>query len=92
MSTAETLRALLDGPYPETRERVRWWLSQPGNEPADDLPLEEHRARVLEWVKELASQGDTAIGYPVQHGGRRLCRVARMSTVSSGRRDRKLRR
>ena len=70
MSTAETLRALLDGPYPETRERVRWWLSQPGNEPADDLPLEEHRARVLEWVKELASQGDTAIGYPVQYGGK----------------------
>ena len=70
MSTVETLRALLDGPYPETRERVRWWLSQPGNEPADDLPLEEHRARVLEWVKELASQGDTAIGYPVQYGGK----------------------
>ena len=47
MSTAETLRALLDGPHTETRERVRWWLSQPGNEPVDDLPLEEHRARVL---------------------------------------------
>ncbi|RKQ92921.1 acyl-coenzyme A oxidase [Solirubrobacter pauli] len=70
MSTAETLRALLDGPYPETRERVRWWLSRPGNEPADDLPLEEHRARVLEWVKELASEGDTAIGYPVEYGGK----------------------
>ena len=70
MSTAETLRALLDGPYPETRERVRWWLSQPGNEPVDDLPLEEHRARVLEWVQELASEGDTAIGYPVEYGGK----------------------
>jgi acyl-CoA oxidase len=70
MSTAETLRALLDGPYPETRERVRWWLSQPGNEPVDDLPLEEHRARVLEWTRELASQGDTAIGYPVEYGGK----------------------
>lgn len=70
MSTAETLRALLDGHYPETRERVRWWLSQPGNEPADDLPLEEHRARVLEWVKELSSEGDTAIGYPSEYGGK----------------------
>src|SRR4051812_22715856 len=69
MSTAETLRALLDGPYPETRERVRWWLSQPGNEPVDDLPIEEHRERVLEWVRELASEGDTAIGYPEQYGG-----------------------
>src|SRR4051812_27701269 len=69
MSTAETLRALLDGPYPETRERVRWWLSQPGNEPVDDLPIEEHRERVLEWVRELSSEGDTGIGYPEQYGG-----------------------
>ncbi len=39
MSTTETLRTLLDGPYPETRDRVREWLSQPGNEPVDDLPI-----------------------------------------------------
>lgn len=70
MSTAETLRALLDGPYPETRERVRWWLSQPGNEPVDDLPLEEHRAQVLAWARDLSSQGDTAIGYPKAYGGK----------------------
>ena len=61
MSTTETLRGLLDGPYPETRERVRWWLSQPGNEPVDDLPMEEHRERVLAWMRELASQGDTGM-------------------------------
>ena len=70
MSTSETLRALLDGPYPETRERVRWWLSQPGNEPVDDLPTEEHRERVLAWVRELSSEGDTAMGYPVEYGGK----------------------
>ena len=70
MSTSETLRTLLDGPYPETRERVRWWLSQPGNEPADDLPTEEHRERVLAWVRELSSEGDTAMGYPVEYGGK----------------------
>src|SRR3954452_9793513 len=69
MSTADNLRALLDGPYPETRERVRWWLSQPGNEPGDDLPMEEHREKVLAWVRELASEGDTGIGYPVAYGG-----------------------
>src|SRR4051794_17551227 len=69
MSTAESLRALLDGPYPETRERVRWWLSQPGNEPVDDLPMEEHREQVLAWMRELASEGDTAIGYPERYGG-----------------------
>lgn len=70
MSTAETLQALLDGPHSQARQRVRWWLSQPGNEPIDELPLEEHRARVLVWAKELSSQGDTATGYPVEYGGK----------------------
>src|SRR3954468_10016469 len=70
MGTTETLRKLLDGRYPETRDRVRWWLSEPGNAPADDLELEEHRARVLAWAQELSSQGDTAIGYPVEYGGK----------------------
>ena len=65
MGTTETLRTLLDGRYPETRDRVRGWLSQPGNEPVDDLATEEHRARVLAWAQELQLEGDTAIGYPV---------------------------
>ena len=63
------LQALLDGEHAPTRERVRWWLSQPGNAPATDLPAEEHRAQVLAWATELASQGDTAMGYPEQYGG-----------------------
>src|SRR4051812_45867129 len=70
MSTSDTLRRRLDGPYPDTRERVRWWLSQPGNEPVDDLPMEEHRERVLAWVRELSSEGDTAMGYPKEFGGK----------------------
>src|SRR5689334_915748 len=70
MSTGEILRTLLDGPYPETRERVRWWLSQSGNEPMDDRPIEEHREQVLAWVRELSSEGDTAMGYPVEYGGK----------------------
>src|SRR5215211_6864267 len=70
MGTTETLRALLDGRYPETRDRVRWWLSEPGNGPVDDLGIEEHRARVLAWAQELSSEGDTAMGYPVEYGGK----------------------
>jgi acyl-CoA oxidase len=70
MGTTETLRTLLDGRYPEIRDRVRWWLSEPSNAPADDLDTEAHRERVLEWARELASEGDTAIGYPVEYGGR----------------------
>src|SRR3954468_16772547 len=64
------LRALLDGEHAATRDRVREWLSVPGNGAvADDLPTEEHRARVLAWATELATEGDTAMGYPVQYGG-----------------------
>jgi acyl-CoA oxidase len=63
------LQALLDGEHAPTRERVRRWLAQPGNAPATDLPAEEHRAKVLAWATELASQGDTAMGYPEQYGG-----------------------
>ena len=69
MGITGTLRTLLDGRYPEIRDRVRWWLSQPGNAPIDDLGTEEHRARVLAWARELSSEGDTAIGYPVEYGG-----------------------
>src|SRR5919199_407724 len=63
------LRALLDGEHAEIRDRVREWLSTPGNAAATDLPMEEHREQVLAWARELASQGDTAMGYPVEYGG-----------------------
>src|SRR3954462_1453878 len=64
------LRALLDGEHAEIRDRVRTWLSTPGNAAASDLPMEEHREQVLAWARELASQGDTAMGYPVEYGGK----------------------
>ncbi len=70
MSTRKTLSELLDGDYPEIRAKVRMWLSMPGNEPADDLPTEEHRAKVLEWARELSTEGDTAMAYPSEYGGR----------------------
>jgi acyl-CoA oxidase len=68
MST-NTLRELLDGEYAEIRDRVRWWLSEPGNEPVIDLPMEEHRAQVLAWVQELTTEGDTGRGFPAEYGG-----------------------
>jgi acyl-CoA oxidase len=64
------LRQFLDGPHAEVRARVREWLSMEGNAPRPDLPLEEHRAQVLEWAKDLAARGETASGYPVEYGGR----------------------
>jgi acyl-CoA oxidase len=67
--TTETLRALLDGEYAEIRDRTRWWLGMPGHEPVYDLPREEHRERVLAWIRELASEGDPAMGFPKAYGG-----------------------
>ena len=68
--TTRTLRRALDGEHADVRDRVRAWLSLPGNEPVHDLPREEYRERVLAWTRELASQGDTAMGFPEAYGGR----------------------
>jgi acyl-CoA oxidase len=67
--TGTTLRRVLDGEHAEIRDRVRWWLGMPGHEPVYDLPREEHRERVLAWTRELASEGDPAMGFPEAYGG-----------------------
>jgi acyl-CoA oxidase len=51
------------------RDRVREWLSRPGNIPTADRPLDEYRDQVLAWAKELADEGQTATGFPVEYGG-----------------------
>src|SRR5688572_25761041 len=63
------LQQFLDADNADVRNKVRWWLSLPENAPRPDLPMEEHREQVLAWTKELASEGDTGIGFPVEYGG-----------------------
>jgi acyl-CoA oxidase len=67
--TGTALRRLLDGEHAEIRDRVRWWLGTPGHEPVYDLPREQYRERVLAWTRELASEGDPAMGFPEAYGG-----------------------
>jgi len=69
MPLADTLRTYLDGPDKEIRDLVREWLSRPGNAAVADLDRESHRAQVIAWAKELADEGGTAIGFPVEYGG-----------------------
>src|ERR687893_664568 len=69
MTRADSLRTFLDGPDAAIRDTVREWLARPGNAAAVDLEREEHRAQVLAWAKELADEGGTAIGFPVEYGG-----------------------
>jgi acyl-CoA oxidase len=64
------LRRLLDGEHAAIRNVTRGWLSDPANAPRPDLPLEEHRAQVLAWARDLAAAGETAIGFPEEFGGR----------------------
>jgi acyl-CoA oxidase len=63
------LRTLLDGEHAQIRDLCRAWLSLPENTPRPDLPLEEHREQVLAWAEELAAEGQTARGFPVEYGG-----------------------
>jgi acyl-CoA oxidase len=61
------LTAFLGGPHAAVRERVREWLAD--NPPPYDLSVEDHRAQVLAWAKELAGRGETIAGYPREYGG-----------------------
>jgi acyl-CoA oxidase len=63
------LQTLLDGEHAESRDRVREWLSRPGNAPIPDLPMEEHREQVLAWMLDLAGEGDPARLFPEEYGG-----------------------
>src|SRR3954454_6346704 len=65
----QDLRRLLDGEHAEMRDLVREWLSRPGNQAVADRPLGEYREQVLAWAKELAEEGQTALGFPREYGG-----------------------
>src|SRR3954453_11281467 len=65
----QVLRRLLDGEHAEIRDLVREWLSRPGNQAVADRPLDEYRAQVRGCAKELAAEGQTAIGFPRECGG-----------------------
>ena len=66
---AADLQRFLDGSHHAVRDRVREWLSLEANAPVHDLPIEEHRAQVLAWARELAGRGETVAGYPPEYGG-----------------------
>ena len=64
------LKAVLDGPRADLRDRVRTLLSDPAFAyPAPDVSTDEHRALVLGWTKLLGDQGLGALAYPEWAGG-----------------------
>lgn len=57
------MRALLDGEEHATRDRVRAFLDSPKRR-AYALEIHAYRAKVNEWVGELAAEGFGALAYP----------------------------
>jgi acyl-CoA oxidase len=66
---ADGLRKLLDGEHADIRERGRELLERPENAPVYDLPRDEYRQRVTAWLREIAREGDSAMGFPEAYGG-----------------------
>jgi acyl-CoA oxidase len=63
------LRSLLDGEHAEIRNRARELLSHADFAPVLGLPKDEYRERVLDWARQLATQGGGNAGYPERYGG-----------------------
>jgi acyl-CoA oxidase len=67
--TAETLQRILDGRWAEQREQVREVLCDDLFAPVYDLPLDEHRDRVLEQARVLARTDGPRFLFPKSVGG-----------------------
>jgi acyl-CoA oxidase len=63
------IRKILDGQHADIRDRVREGLERPDIGPLYDLDREEYRARVFAWMREVAAEGDPAMGFPKEYGG-----------------------
>jgi acyl-CoA oxidase len=65
------LAALLDGKYAEVRGLVRTNLAEYASilEEAETMSREDFRERVKEVVVEMASTGQTGMGFPEEYGG-----------------------
>ncbi|MDN5724988.1 MAG: acyl-CoA dehydrogenase family protein [Propionibacteriales bacterium] len=63
------LKQVLDGRWMTVRDRARAFDLDEYDPPAYELSTEEHRARVLLRLKELAASGLPQIGFPEASGG-----------------------
>ncbi len=66
---ADALRALLDGPHADVKNRVRALLALPEFRTPWGIPTDDYRALVHRWTRRLAAEGIGGLGMPVEHGG-----------------------
>jgi acyl-CoA oxidase len=63
------LQRILDGRYAELRAQIRELMSRPEFDPPLEISREDYRATVMGWALQLAEEGVTAPGFPVECGG-----------------------
>jgi acyl-CoA oxidase len=63
------LQSILDGRYARLRAQIREVMSRPEFGPPLEISREDYRATVMGWALQLAEEGVTAPGFPVQYGG-----------------------
>jgi acyl-CoA oxidase len=63
------LQRILDGRYAELRAQIRDVMSRPEFAPPAEISREDYRATVMGWARQLADEGVTAPGFPVEYGG-----------------------
>ena len=69
MVTATAVQSVLDGRWAAIREEVRGVLCDPLFAPVYDLPIDEHRDRVLEQARVLAASSGPRLLFPKDYGG-----------------------
>ena len=70
MTTPGALQRVLDGPWGWIREDVRAALCDPLFAPVFDLPVDEHRDRVLEQARAIAKTPGPSYLFPTSVGGK----------------------
>ena len=77
----------LDGDDHAIRERARGALSLPELKPVWGLPTDEYRDLVMDWMKKLASTGQTSVGFPEDVGGENDVRASVVAFETMGHGD-----
>ena len=91
IDTSETfepsaLQRILDGDYAELRNRIRGLMSAPEFAPVVEIDRMAYREKVMQWALDLAAEGMTAPGFPVEYGGEGDfgANVAGFETIATG--------
>src|SRR5436309_15571660 len=65
----ELLAQILDGPYGAVRQPLREILCREDFAPVIGLQPPAYRERVMDWLRIIAAEGQTAPGFPERYGG-----------------------